>query len=121
MVKRRFSSILDLEESILNRQSGFSLIETMLGLAIFCMIFITLIPMTTELYEKAEKRKQSLHAMTVNYEATVIHYTNPQTTNGEIGLDGNTYRWKIEGKKVCTDYNEKQEMRRSCVVYKNKE
>lgn len=113
--------ILVQEEFILNNQGGFSLIETMLGLAIFCMIFITLIPMTVELYDKAEKRKQSLHAMTINYEATVIHFTNPQLVNGEVELEGQIYHWKIEKDKVCTVYNEKREMRRSCVAYKNKE
>lgn len=112
---------MGLDESTLNKQSGFSLTETMLGVAIFCMIFITLIPMTTDLYDKAERRKQNLHAMTVNYEATVVHYTKPQIVEGDLKLDGRTYRWKVEGNRVCTVYNEKQETRRSCVRYKNKE
>ncbi|MBQ0137707.1 MAG: type II secretion system protein [Kurthia sp.] len=110
-------SILVQEESQLNKEKGFSLIETMLALAIFSMIFLTLLPMTSELYEQMEKRKMSYHAMTVNYDATIRHKNNPNQTEGFTLIDSVRYDWEIVNDQVCSSYTEFNEKRRSCVAY----
>lgn len=110
-------STLVQDELPLSNEVAFSLVETMLGLAIFCMIFLTLLPMTSELYEQMEKRKMSYHAMTVNYDAIILSRNNRQLKEGFLIIEGVRYDWKITNHNICSSYIEFDEKRRSCVTF----
>ncbi len=101
-----------------NNQNGFSMMETMLALFFFSCIFLTIIPMTNDLYDQMQKRRMSLHAMHVNYEATKIYLKNPHQVQGEIQVDRSFYQWTIAAQQVCTTYLYKEERKSSCVKYK---
>lgn len=105
----------DQDGSPLNNKRAFSLVETMLALAIFCMIFLTLLPMTNELYQQMEQRKMSYHAMTVNYEGVILHNSEKKRMSGMKNIDGIRYDWIITNDKICSSYKRFNEKRNRCV------
>lgn len=107
-------------ESLSSNNEAFSLIETMLALAIFCMIFLTLLPMTNELYQQMENRKMSYHAMTVNYEGVILHISEQKIMKGKKIIEGIRYDWHIKDDHICSNYSRFNEKRSSCVKFEFK-
>lgn len=100
------------------KNKGFTLVESLLGLTMFLMIFSTLIPVVQTMYRNIEIKKVKLHAMISNLDAVIEHSNNPDLVEGVFYIDGRKYEWFIDQEQVCTNYEIEGAGKTKCVNIK---
>lgn len=101
------------------KDRGFTLVESLLGLTMFFVIFSTLIPVVHTMYRNIEVKKVQLHAMISNLDAVIEHYNDPEKDSGFYIIDKRQYSWVLNENRVCTNYEIEGITNTKCVKIKH--
>ena len=99
----------------MNRNQGFSFVETILTVSILFIVFGTLLPLTNQMtLQLAEKRLELHVAIAKNQAATALQNG---TISGVVNLDAVDYSWSWSHPSLCVNYVFFEENHESCDTY----
>lgn len=100
------------------KDNGFTLVESILGLTMFFVIFSTLIPIVHTMYRNIENKKVQLHAMISNLDAVIEHQNDSSKLNGMFLIENRRYSWYLSENRICTHYEIEGIGKTTCVNMK---
>ena len=87
----------------MNKDSGFSFVETILTVSILFLLFGTLLPLTNQMLMRLEDKKVSLHiAIAKSQAATSIQKGK---LSGVVTIEGNDFTWEFKSPILCVNYS----------------
>ncbi len=99
----------------MNRNQGFSFVETILTVSILFIVFGTLLPLTNQMTLQLAEKRQELHvAIAKNQAATALQNG---TISGVVNLDAVNYSWSWSHSSLCVNYVFFGENHESCDTY----
>jgi len=99
----------------LNRNQGFSFVETILTVSILFIVFGTLLPLTNQMMLQLAEKRLAVHvAITKNQAASALQNG---AISGVVKIDSVNYFWSWSHPSLCVSYVFFGESHESCDTY----
>lgn len=95
-------------------EHGFSLVETILSVAIMMLLCGTLIPVSYTMKTNLYHKKLEVFATETAYEGLKIYHVK-QIHEGTKVIEGVVYHWTFDGQQVCVTFENTKEDRQKCI------
>ncbi|WP_339280153.1 hypothetical protein [Lysinibacillus sp. FSL P2-0066] len=95
-------------------ESGYSFVETILGVGILMILCTSLIPITYTMKTNLANKKMELVAAETAYEG-LKQYLAIQVTEGTRTIEQIAYHWIVDEQQVCVEFQNLQEPRQKCI------
>jgi len=95
-------------------ESGYSFVETILGVGILMILCTSLIPITYTMKTNLANKKMELVAAETAYEG-LKQYLAIQVTEGTRTIEQVAYHWIVDEQQVCVEFQNLQEPRQKCI------
>lgn len=96
------------------KESGVSLVETMLTLVIVMLITGSLIPLHSQLNRTLYNQKLELHASEVAHQGAV-QVAKGQSLQGALTVEGVLYSWQFADNSICVAFQNAKKERLKCI------
>lgn len=95
-------------------ESGYSFVETILGVGILMILCTSLIPISYTMKTNLANKKMELIAAEIAYEG-LKKYQAIQQTEGSRTIEQVAYHWIVDGQQVCVRFQNLHEPRQKCI------
>ncbi|EFI67280.1 hypothetical protein BFZC1_16914 [Lysinibacillus fusiformis ZC1] len=95
-------------------ESGYSFVETILGVGILMLLCTSLIPITYTMKTNLANKKMELIAAETAYEG-LKQYHAIQVTEGSRIIEQVAYHWKVDEQQVCVQFQNLLVSRQKCI------
>lgn len=95
-------------------ESGISLVETLLTLAILMLLCGSLIPLHSHLNQTLHESKLELHASEVAYQGAQ-QVAAGGVKEGTLTIDGVLYHWEYQDSSICVTFPNVEGAKQKCI------